>query len=436
MEFKEYYLGELCEIKSSKRIYAKDYVNKGIPFYRSKEIIEKSKGLDISQNLYIDNKKFEEIEEKYGIPETGDLLLTSVGTLGVPYIVKNEKFYFKDGNLTWFTNFKSLLNQYYLFYWFKSKEGIGEINRVTIGSTQKALTIKNLRYLKITLPDKKNQFKIINLIQKIENKLENNKQVIANLEELSQTLFKRWFVDFEFPDENGNPYKSSGGEMVDSELGKIPKGWEIVNLNDISLKISKGTTPKKDINTESSSQNIPFLKVKDLSDFYDIKMENVQYISKNTHENLLKRSKLQPQDILLSIAGTIGRIAYVPTTLKNVNINQAIGFIRLKNNNYFLYIYNYLKQNDFQNYLTKSVVQAVQANISLKVIKEYKVLIPVNNLINDWDSHIQSLHDKIGIKKNEINQLTQLRDTLLPKLMSGEIEIPDDIEVNEDELSI
>ncbi|MFP4877429.1 restriction endonuclease subunit S [Mammaliicoccus sciuri] len=436
MEFKEYYLGELCEIKSSKRIYAKDYVNKGIPFYRSKEIIEKSKGLDISQNLYIDNKKFEEIEEKYGIPETGDLLLTSVGTLGVPYIVKNEKFYFKDGNLTWFTNFKSLLNQYYLFYWFKSKEGIGEINRVTIGSTQKALTIKNLRYLKITLPDKKNQFKIINLIQKIENKLENNKQVIANLEELSQTLFKRWFVDFEFPDENGNPYKSSGGEMVDSELGKIPKGWEIVNLNDISLKISKGTTPKKDINTESSSQNIPFLKVKDLSDFYDIKMENVQYISKNTHENLLKRSKLQPQDILLSIAGTIGKIAYVPTTLKNVNINQAIGFIRLKNNNYFLYIYNYLKQNDFQNYLTKSVVQAVQANISLKVIKEYKVLIPVNNLINDWDSHIQSLHDKIGIKKNEINQLTQLRDTLLPKLMSGEIEIPDDIEVNEDELSI
>ncbi|MCJ1750119.1 restriction endonuclease subunit S [Mammaliicoccus sciuri] len=436
MEFKEYYLGELCEIKSSKRIYAKDYVNKGIPFYRSKEIIEKSKGLDISQNLYIDNKKFEEIEEKYGIPETGDLLLTSVGTLGVPYIVKNEKFYFKDGNLTWFTNFKSLLNQYYLFYWFKSKEGIGEINRVTIGSTQKALTIKNLRYLKITLPDKKNQFKIINLIQKIENKLENNKQVIANLEEISQTLFKRWFVDFEFPDENGNPYKSSGGEMVDSELGKIPKGWEIVNLNDISLKISKGTTPKKDINTESSSQNIPFLKVKDLSDFYDIKMENVQYISKNTHENLLKRSKLQPQDILLSIAGTIGRIAYVPTTLKNVNINQAIGFIRLKNNNYFLYIYNYLKQNDFQNYLTKSVVQAVQANISLKVIKEYKVLIPVNNLINDWDSHIQSLHDKIGIKKNEINQLTQLRDTLLPKLMSGEIEIPDDIEVNEDELSI
>ncbi|PTI31136.1 restriction endonuclease subunit S [Mammaliicoccus vitulinus] len=436
MEFKEYYLGELCEIKSSKRIYAKDYVNKGIPFYRSKEIIEKSKGLDISQNLYIDNKKFEEIEEKHGIPETGDLLLTSVGTLGVPYIVKNEKFYFKDGNLTWFTNFKSLLNQYYLFYWFKSKEGKGEINRVTIGSTQKALTIKNLRYLKITLPDKKNQFKIINLIQKIENKLENNKQVIANLEELSQTLFKRWFVDFEFPDENGNPYKSSGGEMVDSELGKIPKGWEIVNLNDISLKISKGTTPKKDINTESSSQNIPFLKVKDLSDFYDIKMENVQYISKNTHENLLKRSKLQPQDILLSIAGTIGRIAYVPTTLKNVNINQAIGFIRLKNNNYFLYIYNYLKQNDFQNYLTKSVVQAVQANISLKVIKEYKVLIPVNNLINDWDSHIQSLHDKIGIKKNEINQLTQLRDTLLPKLMSGEIEIPDDIEVNEDELSI
>ncbi|MDU0431142.1 restriction endonuclease subunit S [Staphylococcus chromogenes] len=329
---------------------------------------------------------------------------------------------------------EEIVSPKYLYYLLQNK--MDNIKSLGTGSTFSEISGKVVKNIEVSLPNLLNQKRVEKVLDSIDEKIELNQKIIANLEELSQTLFKRWFVDFEFPDENGNPYKSSGGEMVDSELGKIPKEWEIVNLNDISLKISKGTTPKKDINTESSSQNIPFFKVKDLSDFYDIKMENVQYISNNTHENLLKRSKLQPQDILLSIAGTIGRIAYVPSTLKNANINQAIGFIRLKNNNYFLYIYNYLKQNDFQNYLTKSVVQAVQANISLKVIKEYKVLIPVNNLINDWDSHIQSLHDKIGIKKNEINQLIQLRDTLLPKLMSGEIEIPDDIEVNEDELSI
>ncbi|MDK3662937.1 restriction endonuclease subunit S [Staphylococcus pseudintermedius] len=425
MEYKEYELGELIE-------------------YRNEKLLIENVSLEnyISTENLLPNRNGKQNAEK--LPNTksvkkyyeNDILISNIR----PYFKKIWQAEIPGGASNDVLILNSCSNNTtndYLYYYLSQDKFFDYMTQTAKGTKMPRGDKKAILGYEIKVPNIKHiQNYIVNLGKNIDKKIETNKKIIANLEELSQTLFKRWFVDFEFPDENGNPYKSSGGEMVDSELGKIPKGWEIVNLNDISLKISKGTTPKKDINTESSSQNIPFLKVKDLSDFYDIKMENVQYISKNTHENLLKRSKLQPQDILLSIAGTIGRIAYVPTTLKNVNINQAIGFIRLKNNNYFLYIYNYLKQNDFQNYLTKSVVQAVQANISLKVIKEYKVLIPVNNLINDWDSHIQSLHDKIGIKKNEINQLTQLRDTLLPKLMSGEIEIPDDIEVNEDELSI
>ncbi|ENR2655234.1 restriction endonuclease subunit S [Staphylococcus pseudintermedius] len=425
MEYKEYELGELIE-------------------YRNEKLLIENVSLEnyISTENLLPNRNGKQNAEK--LPNTksvkkyyeNDILISNIR----PYFKKIWQAEIPGGASNDVLILNSCSNNTtndYLYYYLSQDKFFDYMTQTAKGTKMPRGDKKAILGYEIKVPNIKHiQNYIVNLGKNIDKKIETNKKIIANLEELSQTLFKRWFVDFEFPDENGNPYKSSGGEMVDSELGKIPKGWEIVNLNDISLKISKGTTPKKDINTESSSQNIPFLKVKDLSDFYDIKMENVQYISKNTHENLLKRSKLQPQDILLSIAGTIGRIAYVPTTLKNVNINQAIGFIRLKNNNYFLYIYNCLKQNDFQNYLTKSVVQAVQANISLKVIKEYKVLIPVNNLINDWDSHIQSLHDKIGIKKNEINQLTQLRDTLLPKLMSGEIEIPDDIEVNEDELSI
>ncbi|HAR6038364.1 TPA: restriction endonuclease subunit S [Staphylococcus pseudintermedius] len=428
MEFKEYYLGELCEIKSSKRIYAKDYVNKGIPFYRSKEIIEKSKGLDISQNLYIDNKKFEEIEEKHGIPETGDLLLTSVGTLGVPYIVKNEKFYFKDGNLTWFTNFKSLLNQYYLFYWFKSKEGKGEINRVTIGSTQKALTIKNLRYLKITLPDKKNQFKIINLIQKIENKLENNKQVIANLEELSQTLFKRWFVDFEFPDENGNPYKSSGGDMIDSEMGLIPRGWEVKSADEI-YEITIGKTPPRKL-TElfSEKEGIDWVSISD--------MKSEGMFIKSTKEKIIEEGvvdykvKIVPKDsVLLSFKLTIGR---VKLTNKELTTNEAIAHFYSSNINK-LYTYLYLKNFEY-GYLgnTSSIATAVNS----KIIKKMPILVPEQKVLKRFINIAEPFMNRINIIQNENIELNQLRDTLLPKLMSGEIEIPDDIEVNEDELSI
>ena len=96
-EWKEYRLGELCSISSSKRIFAEEYKSFGIPFYRGKEIIEKQKGTNISTELYISESRYEEIKNKFGVPQKGDMLLTSVGTLGIPYIIKDETFYFKDG---------------------------------------------------------------------------------------------------------------------------------------------------------------------------------------------------------------------------------------------------------------------------------------------------------------------------------------------------
>ena len=99
-------MDQLCEITSSKRIFAADYVSEGVPFYRGREVTEKYKGnLDVSTELFITEEKFVEIERKFGAPKLGDLLLTSVGTLGSVYVVKpGDRFYFKDGNLTWFRN--------------------------------------------------------------------------------------------------------------------------------------------------------------------------------------------------------------------------------------------------------------------------------------------------------------------------------------------
>ena len=119
MEWKEVTLGDLCEISSSKRIFAKEYQTNGIPFYRGKEIIEKQKGNTISNELFISRNRYEEIKAKYGVPQQRELLLTSVGTLGVPYVIKEEEFYFKDGNLTWFRHFNGL-DVEYLYYWFLS----------------------------------------------------------------------------------------------------------------------------------------------------------------------------------------------------------------------------------------------------------------------------------------------------------------------------
>mgnify|MGYP003487001949 FL=1 len=115
-------VGELCEISSSKRIFAKEYQESGIPFFRGKEVTEKYNGkLNVTTELFISEEKYLELVSKFGVPQQGDMLLTSVGTLGSTYIVKgSDKFYFKDGNLTWFKNFKGLNSQYFQ-YWLDRK---------------------------------------------------------------------------------------------------------------------------------------------------------------------------------------------------------------------------------------------------------------------------------------------------------------------------
>lgn len=145
-------IGDLCEVGSSKRIFMKEYVDSGVPFYRGKEIIEKSKGNSISTELFITKDRFEEIKEKFGVPNKNDILLTSVGTLGVAYLVGDEDFYFKDGNLTWFKDFKEEVYRYFIYQWIISSEGKKSIDAITIGSTQKALTINALKGMKLIVP--------------------------------------------------------------------------------------------------------------------------------------------------------------------------------------------------------------------------------------------------------------------------------------------
>ena len=136
-----------------------------MPFYRSKEIIESDEGKVIENPLYISVDKYNEIKEKFGVPQIGDMLLTSVGTIGIPYIIKKKDcFYFKDGNLTWFRDFREGLNSKYLYYWIKSSEGTGILYNTTIGSSQKALTISALKNIKVSLPPRGVQDKIVEVV--------------------------------------------------------------------------------------------------------------------------------------------------------------------------------------------------------------------------------------------------------------------------------
>jgi len=184
-------LGELLTITSSKRIFYSEYVSSGVPFYRSKEIIELRNTGSTNSELYIPQERFDKINNKFGSPKEGDILMTSVGTLGVAYRVKSgEKFYFKDGNLTWFKDFKGLPSSI-VYLWLISKIGQEELSAITIGSTQEALTIEGLKNISFKIPSKGKIIKYEQEFNLIINKMEVNQTQINTLTQLRNSLLPK-----------------------------------------------------------------------------------------------------------------------------------------------------------------------------------------------------------------------------------------------------
>ena len=199
-EWRKVKLGDYCEITSSKRIFYNEYVESGVPFYRSKEIIEKAKGDTISTPLFISHARFEEIKESFGAPQKRDLLLTAVGSLGIPYLINDSNpFYFKDGNLIWFKSFNDDLNSEFLYYWFKTRSAFQMLDKIAIGSAQKALTISSIKQISIEIPARDIQDRIVTVLSRYDALIENYQRQIKLLEEAAQRLYKEWFVDLRFP---------------------------------------------------------------------------------------------------------------------------------------------------------------------------------------------------------------------------------------------
>ncbi len=300
------------------------------------------------------------------------------------------------------------------------------LHNLRIGSSQPLLTQGVLKKVQISCPELRKQKAIAHILSTLDEKIEVNNQINKTLENMAQAIFKQWFVDFEFPNEDGESYKSSGGEMVESELGMIPKGWEVSTVGRLAEVVSKGTTPRKsDIDRANDDKTVKFLKVKDIGDDGIIDLSSLEYIPKSIHLNQLKRSVLEYKDVLISIAGTIGRVSYVNDELIDANTNQAVAFVRLKNvEEYFLLILYKFKSNEFQDSLRSKVVQGVQANISLTVIKDEKLLMPKSDILQKYNTFMNSIFNKKDIIVRENNSLKIIRDNLLPKLMSGEIRVP------------
>ena len=379
-------IGDHCIVTSSKRFHLSERVEVGIPFYRSKEIIQKFNGEVVSECDYIPIEEYVNIKQQFGAPRVGDLLLTTRGTYGVPYVYKEKDcFYFADGNITWFKDFDEQLNSKYLYYWFQSYEGYQKVDAIAKGTAQKAVPITTLKQLELYTPTIDLQNKIVDILSTYDNLIENNQKQIKLLEEAAQRLYKEWFVDLRFP----------GHENVEFVDG-VPEGWYIGILGDIgTFKRGKTITKAKIVEGE-----VPVISGGLGPAYY--------------------HNESNTSSPVITVSGSGANAGFTRLYYTKVFASDC-SFVDIKQTPYLYWIYLFLKNNSSRlDMLQKG---SAQPHVYAKDINALECIIPMKEILNLFCELVSSYFDKIGILDKQIIRLTEARDRLLPKLMSGELEV-------------
>ena len=426
MEFNKYRLKDLAEYKNERietnKLTTANYIS-------TENLLANKQGKQIANNL-----PSSKTVKKY--TET-DILISNIR----PYFKKiwqADNIGGISNDVLNITSSNEKVSNDYLYYYLSQDKFFQYMTQTSRGTKMPRGDKEAIMEFEIKVPKNiTHQNFISSLGKSLDNKIEVNKKIIANLEELSQTLFKRWFVDFEFPDKNGNPYKSSGGEMINSELGEIPLNWKVNELKNIA-----------DIRTGYAFKSIEYVYSSKLSVLRTlnisktsclIEMNNLKFVS-NDYINIPKYNKYSLKifdTLLVTVGGSIGNIGIITESnlpsLQNQNM-WRFRSLNSKINNPLIYnIIKIINQN-----VSNQTSGSAREFYTKKVFENFKIVFPnlnhpillkANQIHSNFFNHISNL-DK------ETKNLVKLRDILLPKLMSGEIEIPDDIEVNTDELSI
>ncbi|WDF70367.1 restriction endonuclease subunit S [Sphingobacterium oryzagri] len=392
--WREYKLEEVMTITSSKRIFYEEYVQTGVPFYRSKEVIDLFNRRDIQTELFISEKKFDEIKNKFGVPSEDDILLTSVGSLGIPYLVTNsDKFYFKDGNLTWLKDIdKNILHPIFIYIWITSQIGKQKLEEISIGSTQAALTISGLKSIEITLPPLPEQKAIASVLSSLDDKIDLLHQQNQTLEALGESLFRQWFIE------------------------EAKEDWEEDTLDNI-LTVKGGTTPST---SESSYWNgtINWTSPRDITNLSGIYLFDTERKITEVGLSRISSGLLPKGTLLMTSRAPVGVLAFSEVPIA---INQ--GYIAILDNKGYSkeFIYLWLKTNiDLVHSFSNG---STFMEISKSSFKSIQLLLPSKEIINEFDLIVKRYFEKIKANSKQIQILSNLRDTLLPKLMSGEIRV-------------
>ncbi|MCR1848843.1 restriction endonuclease subunit S [Paeniclostridium sordellii] len=280
----------------------------------------------------------------------------------------------------------------------------------------------------IKLPPIEKQKAIANILSTLDDKIEVNNKINQKLEDIAQAIFKQWFIDFDFPNEEGKPYKSSGGEMVESELGMIPKEWEVKSIAELPVivtdYVANGSFKSlKDNVTLYEEENYAlFMRNTDLKCKFS---SDKKFVDEHSY-NFLDKSKLFGGEVIISNVGDVGSVYMCPLFDIPMTLGNNVIMINTEKNNTDLNKYLFRL---FKSYLGQHLIRSItggsaQPKFNKTDFRNIKILIPKIYILNMYNEVLKQVENKILKIDIENGKISTLRDTILPKLMSGEIRVP------------
>jgi len=340
-----------------------------------------------------------------------DLILTTRGTIGL--IAKYDKnFPYKkvriNSGMVILRCFKNIIDTNYLFYTLTNQKSQYLIKSLSSGSAQPQIPIKDLRNLEISLPPLSEQHRIANILSSFDNKIELLRKENNTLEDIAQSIFKEWFVKYNFPNKDGKPYRDNNGKMIDSELGLIPEGWRVGKLGEFG-KIVCGKTPPKNI-PEYFNGKYPFIKIPDMQDMFIVRSEDslTELGAKQLSGKLLPSGS-----ICVSCIATIGKVSI---TTQDSFTNQQINTIIPKEGTLE---YLYFTLSNMKGYLEQIGNRgSTTFNINTNMFATLDILAPEYNILIIFNQICDKIFKKIASNNKVLLNLIQQKAISLHKLIN------------------
>lgn len=401
-------ISKLYDVGSSKRIHKSDWIDKGIPFIRTRELVKLSETGYVDNDLFISELLYEELKAKYGVPKCGDILISGVGTIGVPYIVKGKKqFYFKDGNVIWLKP-KVKINASYIFWLYKSQFVINQIKAMSSGTTVDTYTITNANNTLLPIPPLLEQKRIVHRIESLFAKLDEAKEKIQQVLDGAE-MRKAAILHKAFTGELTKNWRKANGISEDS--------WESVKLKELG-EFDRGKSkhrPRNDPRLFNGSY--PFIQTGDVS-------SSGMYIQKHSQtlsEFGMQQSRLFPKDTLcITIAANIGKVAIL--TYDCCFPDSVVGFTP---NERTFSKYMYYSMLKIQKEIEALAPAVAQKNLSLKLLLDVNVQIPSVEEQHTIVKIIERLlkHEKnvISASMRSIESIETMKKSILAKAFRGEL---------------